>query len=432
MDRRHHARSIGVLVVSNLLGGVGVASGIAAGGLLAQAVAGTAWAGLAQAASTLGAGIAAVPLATLATRYGRRTSLSRGYVLATIGAVLVVAGGVFGQLLLLLPGMGLFGVAQAVNLQTRYAAAENVSLASRARGMSLVLWATTIGSVAGPNLLAPGDTVGLGLGLPALTGSFLFSIVAFAAAATVIALLFRPTPPDDSSPVEPSAGGPTAEEPATGEAADPATSTRALGAAGALRWAMGHPVARFAVVLVAMAHAVMVMVMVMTPVHMEGHGDTLELVGFVISMHVLGMYGLSPVFGWAIDRFGALRVAAVGIGIEAVSLVLGFFATGGSASLTIVALTLLGLGWSGCVLAGSTLIATVVPEHVRVPLQGASDAGMNYAGAAAAALAGPILAWGGFHGVNAAAVLVLLPAILLLLPAGRAMSDRPSPSPSTT
>lgn len=427
MDRRHHARSIGVLVVSNLLGGVGVAAGIAAGGLLAQAVAGTAWAGLAQAASTLGAGIAAVPLATLATRRGRRTSLSRGYVLATIGALLVVAGGVLGQLLLLLPGMGLFGVAQAVNLQTRYAAAENVSVASRARGMSLVLWATTIGSVAGPNLLAPGDTAGLALGLPALTGSFLFSVVAFAAAATVIALLFRPTPPDDPVPGEPVAGEHTADE-----AADPATTPRVLGAAGALRWAMGHPVARFAVVLVAMAHAVMVMVMVMTPVHMEGHGDTLELVGFVISMHVLGMYGLSPVFGWAIDRFGALRVAAVGMGIEAVSLVVGFLATGGSASLTIVALTLLGLGWSGCVLAGSTLIATVVPEHVRVPLQGASDAGMNYAGAAAAALAGPILAWSGFHGVNAAAALVLLPAILLLRPAGRAMSDHLSPSPSTT
>ena len=54
-----HGRSIGVLIVSNLLGGVGVASGFAVGGLLAQSLGGTSMAGFAQAASTLGAAIAA-------------------------------------------------------------------------------------------------------------------------------------------------------------------------------------------------------------------------------------------------------------------------------------------------------------------------------------------------------------------------------------
>ena len=169
-----YGRSIGVLIVSNLLGGVGVASGFAVGGLLAQDLGGTSMAGFAQACSTLGAAVAAVPLANVAARRGRRVSLSRGYALATVGALLIVAAAVTGQILVMLLGMSLFGVAQAVNLQTRYAGAENVAPAARARAMSIVLWATTVGAVTGPNLAAPGDRFGAGFGLPQVTGPFLF------------------------------------------------------------------------------------------------------------------------------------------------------------------------------------------------------------------------------------------------------------------
>ena len=47
--------------------------------------------------------------------------------------------------------------------------------------MSLVLWATTIGSVAGPCSRRPATRSGIALGLPPLVGPFLFSAVAFAA-----------------------------------------------------------------------------------------------------------------------------------------------------------------------------------------------------------------------------------------------------------
>src|SRR5690625_3072431 len=144
-------RSIGVLIASNLFGGVGVAAGISAGGLLADELASTSWAGFAQASSTLGAAVAAIPLATMATDKGRRRSLSVGYAMSVIGALAVVGAAMAGHIIFLLIGMGLFGIAQAVNLQTRYAAAENVSIAARARGMSLSygprrwarLWART-------------------------------------------------------------------------------------------------------------------------------------------------------------------------------------------------------------------------------------------------------------------------------------------------
>ena len=339
-------------------------------------------------------------LANVAARRGRRVSLSRGYALATVGALLIVTAAVTGQIVVMLMGMSLFGVAQAVNLQTRYAGAENVQPAVRARAMSIVLWATTVGAVAGPNLAQPGDAFGAGFGLPQYAGPFLFSVVAFATAATVIAVLFRPSPLHQE------------------EAADVAKiahATPPAGALGALRWAASDPVALFAVVLIATAHAVMVMVMVMTPVHMGNQGDTLQLVGIVISLHVLGMYALSPVFGSLADRFGPLLVSAVGISLLTVALATGFVAASGGTGLTMIALTILGLGWSASVISASAMVASRAPTHVRVGLQGATDAGMNYAGAAVAASAGPILAFGGFEALNVTAAIVLAPATLLLI-----------------
>ncbi|SEE98747.1 MFS transporter [Ruania alba] len=409
-------RAIAMLLISNLLGGVGVASGVAVGALLTERLGGASVAGFGQAASVLGAAVAAVPLARIAARHGRRRSLALGYALATVGALTILTAAVVDQLILLLLGLGLFGVAQAVNLQSRYAAGENAPAATRGRTMAIVIWATTIGSVAGPNLSEPGDRVGIAAGLPELAGPYLFSLVAFALAGLALAIGY------------PRLTRPTAEPTFPGEV----TSALApVGALAALRWASRSAVPRFAVVLTASAHAVMVMIMVMTPLHLQHHGMSLTVVGVVISLHILGMFGLSPVFGWCADRFGAVRTAGGGMVLLVVAIVLGLVAagTGGGGVLTAVALTVLGLGWSGCVIAASALLAST-EEHVRVPLQGATDAGMNVAGAVAAALAGTILAWGGFTAVNLAGAVLLVPAVVLLLPAVRIAPAAPAAPPA--
>ena len=51
----------------------------------------------------------------------------------------------------------------------------------------------------------------------------------------------------------------------------------------------------------------MVAVMAMTPVHLLHHGASLTIIGLTISLHVAGMFALSPVFGILADRVG--RVA---------------------------------------------------------------------------------------------------------------------------
>ncbi len=435
----HARRNLVVLVFSNLLAGVGVASGAAVGALLAESLGGTSMAGLAQAVGVLAAAVASIPLATLAQTRGRRWALSLGYALSTVGALLIVTAAVLGQLVVLLVGLTLYGVANATNLQSRYAAADNAGSGTRARTMSIVLWATTVGSVVGPNLAAPGAVVGSGFGVPDLGGPYLFSIVAYLLAGLLLAALYRDpagTTPDRVAGAVASVvagGGGAVGRDDGAKRAEP----RRTGALTALRWAWAHPRARFAVVTTAVAHSVMIMVMVMTPVHMQHGGMSLQLVGIVISLHVLGMFALSPVFGWLADRFGALRVAAGGMALQGAAVALGFTAAAmvpdagahaghGAAApaldtevLTAIALVLLGLGWSACVIASSAVLASVAEPQVKLPLQGATDALMNYFGAGSAALAGPLLAWGGFEAVNTAGAILLAPAVVTIILAVR-------------
>ncbi|GAA4416087.1 hypothetical protein GCM10023169_03040 [Georgenia halophila] len=388
-------RPVGALVTSNLLGGVGVASSAVVGALLVAQVGGTALAGLGQASSVLGAAFAAIPLARLAARRGRRWSLTVGYALAITGAAVIVGAAVIDNLVLLLAGLLLFGVAQATNLQSRYAATDGVPAGRRARVMSIVVWATTVGTVVGPNLSDAGQNLGLSLDIPGLAGPYLFSLGAFVLAGLAVLLLYP-----NHRPV--TTGAPT----------------RPIRAVTALRWAAREPSARTGVVVVAGGHAVMVMVMVMTPVHMQHNGMTIQLVGLVISIHTLGMFAFSPVFGWLTDRIGPVATAWTGAGIQALAVITGFVAAGvDGTAMTAVALFLLGLGWSAVTISGSTMIARVPEVDMRVSLQGASDATMNYAGAGAAALAGPILAFGGFEGVNVAGAVVLAVVVAALVTA---------------
>jgi len=170
---------LAVLIVNQLLAGVGVATGMALAAILTTDLTGAlAMGGLAQSSSVLGAAIVAVPLAKLAVRSGRHVALATGYALAFVGAVIVIVAAASAIAPLVFLGLAAFGAAAAASLQARFAATEVAVPGFEARSMSLVLWATTIGSVAGPLLSQTGDTVGQAIGLPPLVGPFVFSAVA--------------------------------------------------------------------------------------------------------------------------------------------------------------------------------------------------------------------------------------------------------------
>ena len=392
-------RTIATLVGSQVLGGVGVASGVAVGSLLAEDVSGSAdLAGLGGTFQVLGGALIAVPMARLMARRGRRPGLGLGYLLGIVGAVVLITAGVVRSFPLLLLGSVLFGGATTSNSQARYAAADLAEDRHRGRDLSVVVWATTIGAVLGPNLVGLAGSVADALHLPALTGAFVFSLAGFVLAAVLITLRLRPDPLLLS------------RERARAAAADAGSGDEVEAPHGSVvrgfRVVRQRPAALLGLVAVALGHMTMVSVMVMTPLHMHHGGSTLRLIGLVISIHILGMYALSPLVGTAVDRFGGRPVAMVGsVVLVAATLLAAQAPTGWSPGLAI-GLVLLGAGWSCTLVSGSTLIAGAVPVADRAGAQGASDLVMGLAAGGGGALAGLVVGTAGYSvlGLGAAVV----------------------------
>src|SRR5690606_40733902 len=104
-----------------------------------------------------------------------------------------------------------FGASTTANSQSRYAATDLAPLDRKGSSLSLVVWATTIGSVLGPNMVGPGAWVARQLGLPELSGALLFSAVGFVVAAVVLQARLRLGAP--RLPLDVSAAGPPVRAP---------------------------------------------------------------------------------------------------------------------------------------------------------------------------------------------------------------------------
>lgn len=400
-------RVIRVLVVAQILGGIGLGATVSVGALLAAEVSGSpAWSGMAATMSTLGAALIAVPLARSAQARGRRVALSLGSIVAALGAVIATMAAALTFFPLLLVGLALAGAGSATNLQARFAATDLALPLRRARQLSLVVWSTTIGAVLGPNLIEPGELIGAAIGLPTLTGPFVFTVGAQLAAMLVYFFGLRPDPLLTALTNAPRPEG----------SAPPRHGFATLRI---------NPLARYAVVAVAFSHATMVAMMSMTPVHLYGHGATLVIVGFALSLHIAGMYSLSPVFGWIADRWGRIRTILFGQTILVASLLFAWVGAE-SQALVIVSVVLLGLGWSASTIAGSTLVAESAPVDDRAGVQGVSDLLMNSTAAVFGALAGPVLALVGYSGLGVASLLLVSVVVVWSAAQLRAMHVPPS------
>jgi MFS family permease len=398
-------RTLRVLFITQIISGVGFAIGSSVGALLAAEMAGVGLSGLAQSATVVGAALFAIPATAIVHRYGRRPSLAAGYSVAAIGALIVVAATLLDSLPLLFTGFFLFGGGTAANYQARYAAVDLAPAASRGRHLSLIVWATTIGAVAGPNLAPIAGTSLAPYGIPTMAAPYVFSTALLTLAAIVLVALLRPDP---IVVARGAAGTPARHDKATGG------MRAALRAIGAL------PAARLGITAMAVGHLVMVAVMAMTPVHIRAAGHdaahTLRIVGIVISVHIAGMYAFAPVMGWLTDRLGRKHVIGAGIALLLASCALAGTA-GHNHSQLGVALMVLGLGWSATMVAGSTLLTESVPATLRASSQGLSDLIMGLAGASAGALSGVVVFAWGYPMLALLAALTTLPlGILIFVP----------------
>jgi MFS family permease len=392
-------KTIRTLTLGQVLSGFGLGSTLSIGALLAADLSGSeTWSGSAATFSTLGAAVWAIPLARLAYKRGRRVALASGAALAISGAALVIAAAGIRFFPLLLIALFMMGAGSAVGLQARFAATDLPDQGKAGRDLSLVVWATTFGAVIGPNLFGPGEVIGNALGLPTMTGPFMITITAQLLASTVFFFGLKPDPLKTAQSLAKASSGPK-----------PKVSLKT-----AIDTLKAYPRAAYAIASISLGHMVMVAVMSMTPVHMTHDGATLAIVGFVISIHIAGMYAFSPIFGWLADKLGQIQTVLIGQLIYIASLVISATAGHDHDQVTL-GLFLLGLGWSATTVSGSALLTSTLPPAQKTNVQGLSDSSMQLSGAFGGAIAGTILAAIAFEGLN---YVTLIPVAIILLLSG--------------
>jgi len=357
--------------------------------LIADKAAGASWSGVPSAAGVLGTAFGTLTAGNLISRYGSGKVLRGLYGAAILGALTAFAAAVSATLPVLLLGMFLLGLGNGAAQLSRYLAAELVPTHRKGFALSMIVWAGTVGAIVGPTLLAPGARLATRLTLPALAGPLLVAIVM-----TAVALLTSRT----ETPTAP-----------------PARRTSLA--------ALRTPVVLAPLVSMVCAQLTMVAIMTMTPLHMAAHG--LEVLGVVLSVHMIGMFALAPLSGRLADRFGGRTTIFLGMGGLALAAVAAFGA-GGITGLSF-AMFLLGYGWNLVFVGGSAILSRELPEDRRLQLQGAVDAVVWGSSALAGLGSGVLFGLGGYPLVAVVGgVLALLPVTVLRVRAVPAPPQQPA------
>ena len=390
-------RMIWTLFAISAFGTTGYIAAVTAGTLVAAEMAGTASAGgLPTTATTIGTAAAASLLSILMLRAGRRPGMLVGIAGGALGGAVAFAAILAGSIPLFLLGSAMTGFANGAGQLGRYVAADTAVPERRAATIGIVVWGSTVGAVAGPNLVAPAGAVAESLGLPALGGAYLLTTALISLSFLIGFVFLRPEPYllADLSALR---------------ARSEDESAPTLG--GLLR----HPAVLAALVTLVAGQVVMVLIMTMTPLHLSDHGHGLATVGLVLSAHTFGMFALSPITGRLTDRFGSPRVIAAGLGTLAVAAVLAALAPPDGGALLTIALFLLGYGWNLGFVAGSALLTRGLALAERTRVQGVAD-GLIWSTAALASLSSGLVVAGASYTVLGllGVALLVVPAVLLL------------------
>lgn len=399
-----HRRTLVVVIFSQILGGAGLAAGISVGALLAQDMLGSdSLSGLPTGLFTLGAALAAYLVGRSTHSLGRRLGLAFGFIAGGIGALGVVVAAVADSIPLLFLSLFIYGAGTATNLQARYAGTDLAPENKRGFGTSMAMVATTVGAVAGPNLIDPLGALADAIGVPTLAGPFMLAAVAYVSAGLVLFVFLRPDPYLLALQIE-----------ADRTTSDARRSRTADGPGSPAAPPLGVGAYVGAVVMV-LTQVVMIAVMTMTPIHMRAHGHEMAAVGLVIGLHVGAMWLPSLVTGIMVDKLGrGPMVVASGLTLLTAG-VLAAAASGDSLVLLVVALVLLGVGWNLGLVSGTALVVDATVPQNRAKAQGTIDIFVQLAGAAGGVLSGILMAATSYQWLalgGGVAALALIPVLL--------------------
>ena len=376
-------RTLAVTMSSVIPTTAAMGSSFAASAVLAEEITGSATlATLAAGSMSIGSMAAAVPLARRMARLGRRQGLVAGWALGAAGAVTTVGAAVFSLYPLVVLGIIGVGVGQSTNLAARYAVADLAADNRRARAIGMLVWASTFGAAAGPTIaLGPvADFAGF-IGLPELAGPYVLGSAMFLAGMAITYVGMRPDPLEVLGTI-----GSAAPRPAS-----PATVIRRISAL---------PAARLALLAMLVGQMVMVTVMTATPLHMTSGDQDYAVIGQVISLHIVGMYAFSPIVGWLVDKLGTHTIITLGGLILFVGAELAGHTDPAHSAGLFSGLTLIGIGWSCGLIAGSALLTNSFPVHQRVEVQGGADFVMITGGAVGGLSSGALVELLGFQSLS--------------------------------
>ena len=398
-------RLMTTLFVAQVCGSTGHSMSLAVGAIVAAEITGTSvWSGMPVAIGALGAALASWPLAHLMQRIGRRPGLALGYGVAALGAALGTVGVVTSSFLVMLTGMALFGVGNTSNLLARYAAADITEARRRGRAMGLIVWGSSAGSIAGPNLMPLATGLGHGLGLTPAGSAFLISVAGYALAMALSHVFLRPDPL------------------AVARAAhDAATADRPAAPSRPVTVILGDLRVRLALGTLVTSQLVMIGTTSTSPLYLHDQGHHVKTIGIAVALHLAGMYVTSPLSGWMSDRFGRLpTIVAGGVGLIAAVMVAGLV-PGHDSALVIFGLFLNGIGWNMAFVSGSALLTDALRPAERTSLQGLADLVMGLAGALGSAAGGMVLGAWGFPVLNALGGLLVVAPLAAIWLARRAV-----------
>lgn len=337
----------------------------------------------------------ALPLGWLMDQIGRRLGMSIGFGLAVIGFLVAVFSLFSNSFFLFCVGLGLVGAGRGAIDQARYVAAEIHPYEKRAKAIGFIVFAGTIGAIGGPLLVAPSSNLAQLLGFPPETGPYWVGALACFMALILVFFLIKPDPLTLSKQfVNLSAEEDVVEK-------------------RPLRQIFVQPLAQLAVAAMVISQLVMTLIMVITPLHMNYSNHSTAAISGVIMAHTLGMFGLSSVTGWLIDKYGRISIIVIG----AVILISASLLTPLSNSLALLtfALFLLGLGWNFCFIAGSSLLSDTLHITERGRAQGASDTLVALSSGVGSLATGAVFALGGIVAVSGAGLAFTLALFALIL-----------------
>ena len=263
----------------------------------------------------------------LSQKYSRNRALSNTFLIGSLGGLVLIYSLIIDSFILLLIGAFILGIGQSATLQTRYVASFVVSESFKATALSLAVWFSVFGSIFGPRLVGEYSAIfDEWFGSELIVGYFIATFGMFLAGISVSLFSQKKSSLNEKQIVKKS-----------------------------VKISELDSTAKLLTRILVLNHFVMVLIMSATPLHVQDIGETIKLVGAIISYHTLGMFLLSPILGNLVDKYGNKKFAIIGSLILMLSCIISLFNT--NILFLKIGLYLLGLGWNFTYIAISSAIS---------------------------------------------------------------------------